>query len=61
MATTRKTTARPKKPAACPDCVGEGETTETVRVGSRRRTRETADRQAALCSTCFGSGEAPTT
>ncbi|WP_328298443.1 hypothetical protein OG389_11870 [Streptomyces sp. NBC_00435] len=43
-----------------PDCGGKGETAETVRVGTRK-TRETADRQAALCLTCFGTGQAPTT
>ncbi|MGW1137901.1 hypothetical protein [Streptomyces zhihengii] len=52
---TRK--PRPKK---CPDCKGAGETAETVRVGSARKSRETTDRQAALCLTCFGSGHAPT-
>lgn len=52
---TRK--PRPKK---CPDCKGVGEIAETVRVGSARRFRETGDRQAALCLTCFGSGTAPT-
>lgn len=58
MATARKTTAR--KPKKCADCDGKGETAETVRVGSRK-IRETADRQAALCLACFGTGEAPTT
>ncbi|MEV4918642.1 hypothetical protein AB0K47_17725 [Streptomyces tirandamycinicus] len=52
MATTRKTT-RTKK---CPDCKGTGEITETVRVGSVRKARETTDRQAAFCLTCFGTG-----
>ncbi|MFC5801317.1 hypothetical protein [Streptomyces formicae] len=51
---TRK--PRPKK---CPDCKGVGEIAETVRVGSARKLRETTDRQAALCLTCFGSGTAP--
>ncbi|MET9421384.1 hypothetical protein ABZY06_11720 [Streptomyces sp. NPDC006540] len=50
---TRK--PRPKK---CPDCKGAGETAESVRVGSARKSRETTDRQAALCLTCFGSGTA---
>ncbi|AWZ05150.1 MULTISPECIES: hypothetical protein [unclassified Streptomyces] len=61
MATARKTTTRKPAPAPCPDCNGSGETAETVRVGSRRTARETADRQAALCLTCFGTGQAPTT
>ncbi|MFD0026749.1 hypothetical protein ACFVJK_00595 [Streptomyces sp. NPDC127172] len=54
----RKSPAR--KPAAkkCPDCKGKGEFTETVKVGSVRKSRETTDRQTALCLACFGSGEA---
>ncbi|MFG2815287.1 hypothetical protein [Streptomyces sp. NPDC048410] len=55
MATRKKT---PPKPTACPDCSGNGETTETVRVGARKG-RATEDRQAALCLSCLGSGEAP--
>ncbi|MDF6043441.1 hypothetical protein LRD69_15130 [Streptomyces sp. JH14] len=55
MATNRK--RRAKK---CPDCNGTGETAETVRVGSVRKSRETTDQQAALCLTCFGTGDAPT-
>ncbi|MGW4554512.1 hypothetical protein ACWEOV_12825 [Streptomyces sp. NPDC004365] len=53
---TRKTT-KPKS-TRCPDCDGKGETTETVRVGARKG-RATDDRQAALCLTCLGSGDAP--
>ncbi|MDX3073246.1 hypothetical protein [Streptomyces sp. MI02-7b] len=55
----RKTTSRPSttEPPKCPDCQ-DGEITETVRVGSRKG-RETGDRQAALCLTCFGTGTAP--
>ncbi|MBB1256564.1 hypothetical protein [Streptomyces alkaliterrae] len=53
----RKTT-RAKKPPACPDCKGTGETTEVVRVGSRRKAREIDARQNVLCVTCFGSGTA---
>jgi DnaJ-class molecular chaperone len=53
----RNTTARRRR-AKCPDCDGKGETTETVRVGARKR-RETDDRQSALCLTCFGTGHAP--
>ncbi|MGW3625468.1 hypothetical protein [Streptomyces sp. NPDC000880] len=51
-----------RKPRAkkCPDCKGVGEIAETVRVGSARKLRETRDRQAALCLTCFGTGHAPT-
>ncbi|WP_374775827.1 hypothetical protein OG756_26465 [Streptomyces sp. NBC_01310] len=61
MAAARKTTARKLAPKKCPDCDGKGEIAETVRVGSRRAPRETADQQAALCLVCFGTGEAPTT
>ncbi|MFI6489876.1 hypothetical protein [Streptomyces sp. NPDC050564] len=63
MATAKKPTARRKsakpEPAKCPDCDGKGEITETVRVGVRK-SRATTDQQAALCTTCWGSGEAPT-
>ncbi|MGC0330617.1 DnaJ-class molecular chaperone [Streptomyces sp. SAI-170] len=60
MATTGKRTRRPAPtPPKCPDCDGKGETAETVRVGARKG-RPTDDRQAALCLTCLGSGEAPT-
>lgn len=54
----RRRTAVPKAPK-CPDCDGTGESTEAVRVGSRKG-RATADQQAGLCLTCWGSGEAPT-
>ncbi|MGW0467032.1 hypothetical protein ACWDX6_17400 [Streptomyces sp. NPDC003027] len=57
---TRKTTSRKPRAKKCPDCKGTGEITETVRVGSARKPRETGDRQAALCLTCFGSGTEPT-
>ncbi|MFF3462134.1 hypothetical protein [Streptomyces sp. NPDC002619] len=52
---TRKN-AKPKPPC-CPDCNGKGEIAETVRVGARKG-RVTSDRQAALCLTCLGTGEA---
>ncbi|MEU4150759.1 hypothetical protein [Streptomyces sp. NPDC026659] len=55
MATRKKI---PPKPVPCPDCDGRGEVTETVRVGARKG-RATDDRQAALCLSCLGSGEAP--
>ncbi|GGM10601.1 hypothetical protein GCM10010129_63230 [Streptomyces fumigatiscleroticus] len=51
-------TAKPKLPK-CPDCAGKGEITETVRVGARKG-RATGDKQAALCLTCWGTGDAPT-
>ncbi|WP_406216094.1 hypothetical protein [Streptomyces canus] len=57
--TRRKTTAPKPEPAKCPDCDGKGEITETVQVGGRKK-HLTDDRQAALCVTCWGSGEAPT-
>ncbi|MFI2640150.1 hypothetical protein [Streptomyces sp. NPDC018610] len=56
MATRKK--AKPV-PVLCPDCDGKGETSETVRVGARKG-RATDNRQAALCLTCLGTGEAPT-
>ncbi|MFI2349334.1 hypothetical protein ACH492_20220 [Streptomyces sp. NPDC019443] len=56
----RKPTARKPRIKKCPDCKGTGEITESVRVGSARKPRETTDRQAAFCLTCFGSGDAPT-
>ncbi|MEU7280772.1 hypothetical protein AB0A69_18580 [Streptomyces sp. NPDC045431] len=56
----RKTTSRKPQAKKCLDCDGTGEITETVRVGSARKPRDTDDRQAALCLTCFGSGDAPT-
>jgi DnaJ-class molecular chaperone len=53
----RKTT--PPKPAKCPDCDGNGEITEAVKVGTRKG-RITDDHQTGLCLTCWGTGEAPT-
>ncbi|MFJ9903884.1 hypothetical protein ACIRVK_13430 [Streptomyces sp. NPDC101152] len=58
--TRRKTAPAKPQPAKCPDCDGNGEITEVVRVGARKG-RATDDRQAGLCLTCWGSGEAPTT
>ncbi|MFI5792594.1 hypothetical protein [Streptomyces sp. NPDC051677] len=45
--------------AKCSDCDGKGEITETIRVGPRKG-RATDHQQAAVCLTCWGSGEAPT-
>ncbi|MEW1680426.1 hypothetical protein [Streptomyces sp. NPDC093594] len=56
MATRKPAKSRTSK---CPDCDGKGEIAETVRVGSRKG-RATQHRQAAVCLTCWGSGEAPT-
>ncbi|MEU2518548.1 hypothetical protein ABZ732_07125 [Streptomyces pseudogriseolus] len=50
--------AKPRTPPKCSDCDGKGEIAETVRVGSRKG-RATRHRQAAVCLTCWGSGEAP--
>ncbi|MFB7326200.1 hypothetical protein [Streptomyces sp. NPDC056190] len=55
---TRRKTAKPE-PAPCPGCDGNGEITETVRVGARKG-RPTGDQQAGLCLTCWGTGQAPT-
>ncbi|MFE3494502.1 hypothetical protein ACFXOM_26635 [Streptomyces sp. NPDC059169] len=49
---------RKHRPKKCPDCKGTGEITETVRVGTARKARETHDRQGALCLTCLGTGTA---
>ncbi|MGW0331265.1 hypothetical protein ACWD0J_05175 [Streptomyces sp. NPDC003011] len=63
MATTKRPSTRRKspkpEPANCPDCNGNGEIAETVRVGPRKG-RATDDHQAALCLTCLGTGEALT-
>ena len=53
---TARRTPRPKK---CPDCKGTGETTETVRVGTRKG-HATEDQQTGLCLTCLGTGLAAT-
>ena len=55
----RKNTAPKPEPVTCPDCDGKGEIAETVHVGGRKK-RATDDRQAALCVTCWGFGEALT-
>ncbi|MCL8017679.1 hypothetical protein [Streptomyces sp. AS02] len=55
-ATRRK--PAPPEPAKCPDCDGQGEITEAVKVGVRKG-RITDDRQSGLCLTCWGTGEAP--
>ncbi|WP_159395011.1 hypothetical protein [Streptomyces sp. 2323.1] len=55
-----------KKPAAqasaglpCPDCKA-GQNSETFQVGARKK-RDSPDKQEALCLTCWGTGEVPTT
>ncbi|MET8690250.1 hypothetical protein ABZV77_39195 [Streptomyces sp. NPDC004732] len=52
----RKPATKPRV-KKCPECKGKGEITETVRVGARKG-RATADQQTALCTACWGSGEA---
>ncbi|MGW3761540.1 hypothetical protein [Streptomyces sp. NPDC005131] len=52
----RGTPAVKKKP--CPDCKRAGQVSESFQVGSRTK-RNSADRQEALCLTCFGTGNAP--
>ncbi|MET7789820.1 hypothetical protein ABZS93_24890 [Streptomyces sp900116325] len=54
-AAKRPRTAR-KKP--CPDCKRAGQVSESFQVGGRKK-RDSADRQEALCLTCFGTGNAP--
>nr|WP_026250578.1 hypothetical protein [Streptomyces sp. SID8377] len=51
---TRKEPA--PEPPACPVCKGTGEVAVPVRIGRKRA--ETDHRQAGICLTCFGSGEA---
>lgn len=46
------------EPVTCTDCNGTGEITESVRVGVRK-SRVTADRQNAMCLTCWGTGHSP--
>ncbi|RPF33615.1 hypothetical protein [Streptomyces sp. TLI_185] len=58
-ATRRRTAPVKPEPAKCPDCDGHGEITEAVKVGARKG-RLTDHRQAGLCLTCLGTGEAPT-
>ncbi|MFD4689754.1 hypothetical protein [Streptomyces sp. NPDC058463] len=53
---TRPAPAAKKKP--CPDCKKAGQVSESFQIGSRKK-RESADRQEALCLTCFGTGHAP--
>ncbi|MBQ1120857.1 MULTISPECIES: hypothetical protein [Streptomyces] len=55
MPTRKPPTSRRAK--ECPDCKGAGEIRETVRVGARKN-RVTEDKQSALCTECWGSGEA---
>jgi hypothetical protein len=55
---TRRKPAKPE-PAKCPDCDGNGEITEAVKVGARKG-RLTDHRQTGLCLTCLGTGAAPT-
>jgi len=52
----RKPAAKPRV-KKCSECKGKGEITETVRVGARKG-RAIADQQAALCTSCWGSGNA---
>ncbi|MFF4903665.1 hypothetical protein ACFY2T_02250 [Streptomyces sp. NPDC001260] len=49
--------AKPR-PVKCPDCDGNGEITQAVRVGARNG-RLTDHRQTGLCLTCLGAGEIP--
>ncbi|MFG2195686.1 hypothetical protein [Streptomyces sp. NPDC048639] len=57
MATSRK--PRPaSKAKKCPDCQGKGETSSAVRVGPRGK-KLTDHQQAALCMSCWGTGETP--
>ncbi|MFH9226542.1 hypothetical protein [Streptomyces lydicus] len=55
--TTRKTSPKPKP---CADCKNAGQTSEIFQVGGRTK-HDSADKQEALCLTCWGTGEAPAT
>ncbi|MEU5547222.1 hypothetical protein AB0G85_33400 [Streptomyces sioyaensis] len=58
----RKTTKKPAQASAvlpCQDCKA-GQNSEAFRIGSRKK-RDSPDKQEALCLTCWGTGEAPTT
>ncbi|MFH8567192.1 hypothetical protein [Streptomyces sp. NPDC017993] len=57
MAASKGTTRR-KAPKKCTDCSGKGETNTAVRVGPRGK-KVTDHQQAALCTTCWGTGESP--
>ncbi|MFD7164907.1 hypothetical protein [Streptomyces violascens] len=48
-----------KKPTACPDCQ-TGQVLESFQIGGRKK-HTSADKQEALCWTCLGTGQAPTT
>lgn len=58
MAATKKSTARNPRPKKCQGCDGTGETTETVRIGGRKK-HDTAHRQTGMCVACWGTGTAP--
>ncbi|MGW7572479.1 hypothetical protein [Streptomyces sp. NPDC054765] len=57
MAASKGTTRR-KAPNKCADCDGKGETSSAVRVGTRSK-KVTDHQQAALCTACWGTGDAP--
>ncbi|MEV7378407.1 hypothetical protein [Streptomyces lydicus] len=57
MAVSKRSTTRSRAPKQCPDCDGKGETKTAVRVGPRGK-KLTGHQQAALCTTCWGTGEA---
>ncbi|MEU6115058.1 hypothetical protein ABZ840_11085 [Streptomyces sp. NPDC047117] len=51
-----KRTSPSKAPTNCLDCNGKGETSTAVRVGPRGK-KLTDHQQAALCTTCWGTGD----
>ncbi|MFE7244257.1 hypothetical protein [Streptomyces sp. NPDC057580] len=57
-AAKRPRTAPAVKKKPCPDCKRAGQVSESFQVGGRTK-RDSADRQEALCLTCFGTGHAP--
>ncbi|MGG7571205.1 hypothetical protein [Streptomyces sirii] len=57
---TKKPAARKAAAKQCPDCKNAGQTSETFQVGARKK-HDSPHKQEALCLTCWGTGEAPTT
>ncbi|AJE83999.1 hypothetical protein SLNWT_3623 [Streptomyces albus] len=53
-----RTGKKPPAPAKCPACNGTGQTTETVRVGARKK-QETGHKQTVMCLDCLGTGAKP--
>ncbi|MFI9082128.1 hypothetical protein ACIGW8_37860 [Streptomyces sioyaensis] len=57
--TAKKPTAQVPAVNPCPDCTA-GQNSQTFRIGARKK-HDSPDKQEALCLTCWGTGEVPTT